>query len=101
MTIDPLHDRVLLRRIQAEEVTAGGIIIPSVAQEKSQECEVVAVGPGPYTSDGVRLGMTVKPGDRVLLGKYSGTDTKVDGEEMIFVREPDILGVIHRAEVPA
>ena len=94
MNIKPLHDRVLLKRIAGEEKTAGGIIIPDTAKEKPQECEVVAFGPGKTLDDGRLVKPSVKKGDRVLIGKYSGSETKVMDEEHIFVREDEILAVL-------
>lgn len=93
----PLHDRVLVRRIEAEEKTAGGIIIPDTAKEKPQEGEVVAVGAGARDEDGDRIAMDVKVGDRILFGKWSGTEVKVGGEDLIIMKESDILGLIHGA----
>jgi len=90
----PLHDRVLVRRVKEEEKTKGGIIIPDTAQEKPQEGEVVAVGPGARDEDGERIEMDVKVGDRILFGKWSGTEVKVDGEELLIMKESDIMGVI-------
>jgi chaperonin GroES len=90
----PLHDRVLVRRIEAEEKTAGGIIIPDTAKEKPQEGEVVAVGAGAKDEAGNRIAMDVKAGDRILFGKWSGTEVKVGGEDLIIMKESDILGVI-------
>ncbi|MGQ2932097.1 MAG: co-chaperone GroES [Sphingopyxis sp.] len=90
----PLHDRVLVRRIEAEEKTAGGIIIPDTAKEKPQEGEVVAVGSGKRGEDGKVTPLDVKAGDRVLFGKWSGTEIKVDGEELLIMEEDKILGVI-------
>ncbi len=90
----PLHDRVLVRRVKEEEKTKGGIIIPDTAQEKPQEGEVVAVGPGARDEDGERIEMDVKVGDRILFGKWSGTEVKVDGEELLSMKESDIMGVI-------
>jgi len=94
MQFRPLHDRVVVRRLESEEKTKGGIIIPDTAKEKPQEGEVVAVGPGRMTEDGKRIGMEVKKGDRVLIGKYSGTDVKIDGTEYTILREDDVLGVL-------
>jgi chaperonin GroES len=91
----PLHDRVLVRRIEAEEKTAGGIIIPDSAKEKPQEGEVVAVGLGAKDEDGDRIAMDVKVGDRILFGKWSGTEVKVGGEDLIIMKESDILGIMH------
>jgi len=90
----PLHDRVLVKRVKEEEKTKGGIIIPDTAQEKPQEGEVVAVGPGARDEDGERVALDVKVGDRILFGKWSGTEVKVDGEELLIMKESDILGVI-------
>ena len=90
----PLHDRVVVRRITAQEKTKGGIIIPDTAQEKPSEGEVIAVGPGGRDEAGKLIPIGVKAGDRVLFGKYSGTEVKVDGDELIIMREEDILGVI-------
>ena len=94
MQFRPLHDRVLVRRIEAEAKTAGGIIIPDTAQEKPQEGEVVAVGTGTRADDGKITPLDVKSGDRILFGKWSGTEVKVDGEELLIMKESDILGVI-------
>ena len=90
----PLHDRVLVRRIEAEEKTAGGIIIPDSAKEKPQEGEVIAVGKGAKDEDGDRIKMDVKVGDKILFGKWSGTEVKLDGKDLIIMKESDILGVI-------
>ena len=99
MTFRPLHDRVVVRRIEAEEKTAGGIIIPDTAKEKPQEGEIVAVGPGARDEAGKLVPLDVKAGDRVLFGKWSGTEVKINGEELIIMKESDILGVIEvRAE---
>jgi len=94
MGFRPLHDRVLVRRIEEDTKTAGGIIIPDSAQEKPQEGEVIAVGPGGRDEDGDRIDMDVKVGDRILFGKWSGTEVKIDGEELLIMKETDILGVI-------
>ena len=94
MTFRPLHDRVLVRRVEAEEKTAGGIIIPDTAKEKPQEGEVVSVGEGSRDEDGERIPMDVKPGDKILFGKWSGTEVKVGGEDLIIMKESDILGVL-------
>jgi len=94
MKFRPLHDRVVVRRIDAEEKTKGGIIIPDTAKEKPQEGEVVAVGPGRLTEEGKRIAIEVKKGDRVLIGKYSGTDVKIDGTEYVILREDDVLGIL-------
>ena len=93
-TLRPLHDRLLVKRIEEEETRRGGIIIPDTAKEKPQEGEVVAVGPGRMTEDGKRIAVEVKKGDRVLIGKYSGTDVKIDGTEYVILREDDVLGVL-------
>ena len=94
MKFRPLHDRVVVKRIDAESKSAGGIIIPDTAKEKPQEGEVVAVGPGRLTEDGKRITPEVKKGDRVLIGKYSGTDVKIDGTEYTILREDDVLGIL-------
>ncbi|WP_324262216.1 co-chaperone GroES [Altererythrobacter sp. H2] len=94
MAFRPLHDRVLVRRIEAEEKTAGGIIIPDNAKEKPSEGEVLAVGEGNRDEDGDRIPLDVKVGDRVLFGKWSGTEVKVDGEDLLIMKESDIMGVI-------
>ena len=94
MHFRPLHDRVLVRRINAEEKTAGGIIIPDTAKEKPQEGEIVAAGPGARNEKGELVPVEVKRGDRVLFGKWSGTEVKIDGEELIIMKESDILGVL-------
>ena len=95
--IKPLHDRVIVRRIEEGEQVRGGIIIPDTAKEKPQEGEVVAAGDGKYKEDGTRQSLDVKKGDRVLFGKYSGSEIKLDGEEFIIMREDEILGIISRA----
>jgi chaperonin GroES len=94
MKFRPLHDRVVVRRLKQEEKTAGGIIIPDTAQEKPQEGEVVAVGPGARDDDGRIHPPEVKAGDRVLFGKWSGTEVKLDGEELLIMKESDLMGVI-------
>jgi chaperonin GroES len=94
MNIRPLADRILVRRIEEKETVRGGIIIPDTAKEKPQEGEVIAVGPGRMGEDGKRMEMEVKKGDRVLIGKYSGTDVKIDGVEYTILREDDVLGVL-------
>lgn len=94
MAFRPLHDRVLVRRIEAEEKTAGGIIIPDSAKEKPSEGEIVAVGSGARSDDGKITPLDVKAGDRVLFGKWSGTEVKVDGEDLLIMKESDILGVV-------
>ena len=95
--ITPLHDRVIVRRIEEGEQIRGGIIIPDSAKEKPQEGEVVAAGAGKYKEDGTRQPLDVKKGDRVLFGKYSGSEIKLDGEELLIMREDEILGIIARA----
>ena len=95
--IKPLHDRVIVRRIEEGEQVRGGIIIPDTAKEKPQEGEVVAAGDGKYKEDGTRQSLDVKKGDRVLFGKYSGSEIKMDGEELLIMREDEILGIIERA----
>lgn len=90
----PLHDRVVVKRVKEEEKTKGGIIIPETAQEKPQEGEVVAVGPGARDEDGERIEMDVSVGDRILFGKWSGTEVKIDGEDLLIMKESDIMGVI-------
>jgi chaperonin GroES len=97
-SIRPLHDRVILRRIDEGEQVRGGIIIPDTAKEKPQEGEVIAVGEGKKLDSGERVPLDVKAGDRVLFGKYAGTEIKLDGEEYLIMREEDILGVIESAE---
>ena len=99
--ITPLHDRVILRRIEEGEQVRGGIIIPDSAKEKPQEGEVVAAGEGKYKEDGTRQPLDVKTGDRVLFGKYSGSEIKIDGEELLIMREDEILGIIARAGAAA
>ena len=94
MAFRPLHDRVLIRRVESEEKTAGGIIIPDTAKEKPMEGEVVATGPGARNEDGKLQPMDVRAGDRVLFGKWSGTEVKLDSEELIIMKESDIMGVI-------
>jgi chaperonin GroES len=90
----PLHDRVVVKRIEAEEKSKGGIIIPDTAKEKPQEGEIVAVGPGGRDENGKLIAMDVKAGDRVLFGKWSGTEVKLDGEDLLIMKESDIMGVI-------
>jgi len=94
VNIRPLHDRVVVKRIEQTEQVRGGIIIPDTAKEKPQEAEVVAVGPGKVNEDGKRSPMDVKAGDRVLIGKYSGSEIKIDDEELVIVREDEILAVV-------
>ena len=95
--IRPLHDRVIVRRIDEGEQIRGGIIIPDTAKEKPQEGEVIAAGEGKYKDDGTRQALDVKVGDRVLFGKYSGSEIKIDGEEYLIMREDEILGILERA----
>ena len=94
MSFRPLHDRVLVRRVEAEEKTAGGIIIPDTAKEKPMEGEVVAVGPGARNEAGALVALDVKAGDRILFGKWSGTEVKLDGEDLLIMKESDIMGII-------
>ena len=101
MKFRPLHDRIVVKRITAEEKTAGGIIIPDTAKEKPMEGEVVAVGPGARNEQGAIVALDVKAGDRVLFGKWSGTEVKLDGEELLIMKESDIMGIIEgQAEQP-
>ena len=97
MKFRPLHDRVLVKRLDQEEKTTGGIIIPDTAKEKPQEGEVIAVGPGARAEDGKLVSPDVKVGDRILFGKWSGTEVKVDGQELLIMKESDIMGVIEGA----
>ena len=94
MNFRPLHDRVLVRRVEAEEKTAGGIIIPDSAKEKPQEGEVVSVGTGIKAEDGTVTPLDVKAGDRILFGKWSGTEVKIDGQEYLIMKESDVMGII-------
>ena len=94
MNFRPLHDRVLVRRVEAEEKTAGGIIIPDTAKEKPQEGEVVAVGSGTRNDKGEVVALDVKAGDRILFGKWGGTEVKIDGEDLLILKESDVLGII-------
>jgi chaperonin GroES len=94
MKFRPLHDRVVIRRLEQEEKTAGGIIIPDTAKEKPQEGEVVAIGPGARDEHGKLQPLDLKAGDRVLFGKWSGTEVKIDGEELMIMKESDVMGVI-------
>ena len=96
MKIRPLQDRLILKRVEEEEKTKGGIIIPDSAKEKPQEGQITAVGPGKVTDDGKKIPMDVKKGDRVLFSKYAGTEIKIDGEDHLIMREDDILGVIEK-----
>ena len=97
MAFRPLHDRVLVRRVEAEAKTAGGIIIPDTAQEKPQEGEVVSVGSGTRADDGTVTALDVKAGDKILFGKWSGTEVKIDGEDLLIMKESDILGIVSEA----
>ena len=94
MAFRPLHDRILVRRIEAEEKTAGGIIIPDTAKEKPQEGEVIAAGPGARDESGKLVALDVRVGDRILFGKWSGTEIKLDGEDLLIMKESDVMGVI-------
>ncbi|MCY1669134.1 co-chaperone GroES [Rhizobium sp. SL86] len=94
MTFRPLHDRILVRRVSSEEKTKGGIIIPDTAKEKPQEGEVIAVGPGARNEQGQIVALDVKVGDRILFGKWSGTEIKIDGEDLLIMKESDVMGVI-------
>ncbi len=94
MQFRPLHDRVLVRRVESEQKTAGGIIIPDTAQEKPMEGEIVAVGNGRVNDDGKVFALDVKEGDRVIFGKWSGTEVKIDGEDLLIMKESDIMGVV-------
>jgi chaperonin GroES len=94
MSFRPLHDRVVVRRLTAEEKTAGGIIIPDTAKEKPMEGEVIAVGPGARNEAGALVPLDVKEGDKILFGKWSGTEVKLDGEELLIMKESDIMGII-------
>ena len=99
MKFRPLHDRVVVRRIEEDERTPGGIIIPDTAKEKPQQAEVIAAGPGARDEKGVVQPLDVKAGDRILFGKWSGTEVKIDGEELLIMKESDILGVLEGAAV--
>ncbi len=94
MAFTPLHDRVVVRRVESEEKTAGGLIIPDSAKEKPAEGEIVSVGAGARDEDGKRIEMDVKAGDRVMFGKWSGTEVTIDGEELLIMKESDIMGII-------
>jgi len=96
MKFRPLHDRVVVRRLEAEEKTAGGIIIPDTAKEKPQQGEVIAVGPGARDDNGKLTPLDVKVGDRVLFGKWSGTEVRIDGEDLLIMKESDIMGVLEQ-----
>ncbi|EIM24511.1 co-chaperone GroES [Microvirga lotononidis] len=97
MKFRPLHDRIVVKRIDAEEKTAGGIIIPDTAKEKPQQGEVIAVGPGARNDQGQLVPLDVKAGDTVLFGKWSGTEVKIDGEDLLIMKESDIMGVLEQA----
>ena len=101
MTFRPLHDRVVVKRIDAEEKTKGGILIPDTAKEKPQEGEVIAVGPGARDETGKLVALDLKVGDRILFGKWSGTEIKLGGEELLIMKESDVLGVIELPAAPA
>ncbi len=101
MKFRPLHDRVLVKRVEAEENTKGGIIIPDTAQEKPQEAEVIAVGPGARDKSGKLIPIDLKVGDRILLGKWSGTEIKIDGEDRLILRESDVMAVVEKHAAPA
>ena len=100
MSFRPLQDRVVVRRIEADERTKGGIIIPDTAQEKPMEGEIVAAGPGARNETGALVPLEVKAGDRVLFGKWSGTEVKIDGEDLLIMKESDILGIIEAPAAP-
>ena len=99
MKFQPLHDRVVIRRVRAEEKTSGGIIIPDTAQEKPIEGDVVAAGPGARDEQGHVVALEVKEGDRILFGKWSGTEVKLDGEELLIMKESDIMGIIEGTSI--
>ena len=101
MKFRPLHDRVVVRRVSAEEKTKGGIIIPDTVKEKPQEGEIIAVGPGARDEKGKLVPLDLKTGDRILFGKWSGTEVKIDGEELLIMKESDVMGVIEGAAKPA
>ena len=101
MKFRPLHDRVVVKRIEAEEKTRGGIIIPDTAKEKPQEGEVIAVGPGARDDSGKLIALELKAGDRILFGKWSGTEIKLDGEDLLIMKEGDVMGIIEGAAAPA
>ena len=96
MNLRPLQDRILVKRVEEETATKGGIIIPDTAKEKPAEGEVVAVGQGKFDDDGDRIALEVKVGDRILFGKYSGTEVKIEGDEYLIMREDDVLGIIEK-----
>ena len=99
MNFRPLHDQVVIRRLNAEEKTTGGIIIPDTAKEKPMEGEVIAVGPGARNEQGQLVALDVKAGDRILFGKWSGTEVKLDGEELLIMKESDIMGIVEGTPV--
>src|SRR6204780_3238799 len=101
MTIRPLYDRIVVQRIKEQESMSGSIVIPDSAKEKPQEADVIAVGAGKRLDDGKLVPLDVKPGDRILLGKYSGSEIKLDGEELLIVREDEVLGVLAPPAKPA
>ncbi len=101
MKFRPLHDRVLVRRVEAEEKTKGGIIIPDTAKEKPQEGEVIAVGPGARDDNGKLIPIDIKAGDRILFGKWSGTEIKIAGEDLLIMKESDVMGVVETEPRPA
>ena len=94
MKFRPLHDRVVVRRVESEEKTAGGIIIPDTAKEKPQEGEIIAVGPGARDETGKLVALDVKVGDRILFGKWSGSEVKIDGEDLLIMKESDVMGIV-------
>ncbi|MEO9615468.1 MAG: co-chaperone GroES [Nitratireductor sp.] len=98
MTFRPLHDRILVRRVEADEKTKGGIIIPDTAREKPQEGEVIAVGPGARDDSGKLVPLDVEAGDRILFGKWSGTEIKLDGEDLLIMKESDVMGVLEAGQ---
>ena len=101
MKFRPLHDRVVVRRLEGEQKTAGGIIIPDTAKEKPSEGEIIAVGPGGRDESGKLVPIDLKVGDRILFGKWSGTEVKIDGEELLIMKESDVMGVIEGQAKPA
>ncbi len=101
MKVKPLHDRILIQRVEEKETVKGGIIIPDTAKEKPQEGEVIAVGSGKRTEDGKVIPLDVKAGDRILFGKYSGTEIKIDDQEYLIIREDEVLGIIEAAKQAA
>ena len=101
MKVKPLHDRILIKRVEEKETIKGGIIIPDTAKEKPQEGEVIAVGGGKKTEEGKIIPLDVKAGDRILFGKYSGTEIKIDDQEYLIIREDEVLGILEAAKQPA